>query len=69
MSEEAAVLGKKTWRLLFQAQDIRQEVFNLAYHLKQSVAEVMAWPSTWRRDQWQRVLDQYEFEKSEHSKS
>jgi hypothetical protein len=43
--------------------DVEREVFNLAFHLRQSVTEVMAWPSAMRPKFWKMRLDQYELDK------
>jgi hypothetical protein len=48
---------------------VTQEVFNLAYHLKQRVDDIMTWPSGMRHDMWRNVLKQYEFEEKERNKS
>jgi len=40
----AVWLGRTDWNLFFHAVDNSQAVFNLAYHLHQSVTEVMGWP-------------------------
>jgi len=45
------------------------EVFNLVYHLKQSLNDVMAWPSAVRRDMWKRTQEQYEFERKAAEKT
>lgn len=58
------ICGRVGWALFFRPHDIKKEVFNLVYHLKQSVKDVMAWPSRMRGKFWKMTLDQYEFEKN-----
>jgi hypothetical protein len=63
-----ALLGRISWEFFSFAddpEDIEQEAFNLAYHLRQDYDEVMSWPSQLRRERWQRVVRQYEFEKEQ----
>jgi hypothetical protein len=44
--------------------DVSQEVFNVAYHLKQDIAATWALDSVKRRQIWKSLKDQYAFEKT-----
>jgi len=57
-----AVMGHFCWGLMFKPYDAAQEVFNAAYHLKQGVSEIMAWPVNYRRRMWELTEAQRRFE-------
>lgn len=63
-----ALLGRVSYEILQSAEDpeeIEQTAFNLAYHLRQDLDAVMRWPARRRREMWERVIKQYEFERKE----
>lgn len=64
----AAIVGYRSWRVFLPQgsnEILQQHVFNIAYHLGVSPGEIMTWPTRWRSSMWDKVLKQYEFEKSE----
>jgi hypothetical protein len=62
------MFGHKSWRLFFVGNDVTQEVFNIAYHLKQDIASAWRLDSAKRRQMWKKILEQYAFEEKARPK-
>ena len=62
------MLGHKSWRLFFVGNDVTQEVFNVAYHLKQDIEATWRMSSRKRRQMWKMTLEQYAFEEKARPK-
>ena len=62
------MFGHKSWRLFFVGNDATQEVFNVAYHLKQDIAAAWRLDSSKRRQMWKKILEQYAFEEKARPK-
>jgi hypothetical protein len=61
-------LGRKSWRLFFNGNDIRQEVFNIVYHLKQDITATWRLSTRRRREMWKKTESQYAFEEKHRPK-
>ena len=49
--------------------NLMKEIFNLVFHLKLSVTEVLTMPTKMRQDLWKLFLDQRKFDESEIQKA
>lgn len=56
-------------QLFVSEEALNQQFFNLMYHLKLSLSEVMAWSHTMRVDMWERYLAQLKYERDEREKA
>ena len=50
-------------------ENLMKEIFNLVFHLKLSVTEVLTMPTKMRQDLWKLFLDQRKFDEGEIQKA
>lgn len=63
LGNEAVALGRVSWQLLVSPRDVRQLVFNVAYHLGQDYMAVWSWPLSHLREAWDMMEAQLAFER------
>ncbi len=49
--------------VLYDIDDFEQEIFNLQWHLRQARSEVLSWPTSVRKIEWDKYCKQIKLER------